>query len=356
MKIKNFSAGPSKIPQVVLDQISEDIKEYKNLGYSILELSHRTEAFQEIVNNVKDKISNILNIPKGYEILLIQGGATFQNTFIPANKASLKENVLFLLSGTWGKKTHKDFEKYYNYIIPQLSLYDDFSEDVFKKITQASEDYVYLTSNETIEGVQVRNFGLLKNKNLIIDMSSDICSYKFKWENISYAFAGAQKNLGIPGVTICIIKNKFFEDNNLTSYLDSDNHIKKNSSFNTPPTFSIYLMLKVLNWIEETGGINEIEKLNKIKAEKLYKYLDEKDDVFSLNVPQKFRSLSNIVFNFRESNQTPIFLDYCVQNGFIGLNGHRSVGGIRVSNYNSVDLVMIDEFISFLDHFVYGKK
>lgn len=115
-------------------------------------------------------------------------------------------------------------------------------------------------------------------------------------------------------------------------------------------------MLKVLNWIEETGGINEIEKLNKIKAEKLYKYLDEKDDVFSLNVPQKFRSLSNIVFNFRESNQTPIFLDYCVQNGFIGLNGHRSVGGIRVSNYNSVDLVMIDEFISFLDHFVYGKK
>jgi phosphoserine aminotransferase len=138
MKIKNFSAGPSKIPQVVLDQISEDIKEYKNLGYSILELSHRTEAFQEIVNNVKDKISNILNIPKGYEILLIQGGATFQNTFIPANKASLKENVLFLLSGTWGKKTHKDFEKYYNYIIPQLSLYDDFSEDVFKKITQAT--------------------------------------------------------------------------------------------------------------------------------------------------------------------------------------------------------------------------
>ena len=356
MKIKNFSAGPSKIPKIVLEQINEDINDYNNSGYSILELSHRSKAFQEIINDVKDKITNILNIPKGYHIILLQGGATFQNTFIPANKPSLKENVLFLLSGTWGKKTHKDFEKYYNYKIPQLPLNSNSTEDIFRNLTETSEDYIYLTSNETIEGVQIRNFELLNNKNLIIDMSSDICSYDFEWENISYAFAGAQKNLGIPGVTICIIKNDFLEDNNLTSYLDSDNHIQKDSNFNTPPTFSIYVMLKVLNWIEENGGIKEIEKLNKIKAEKLYKYLDEKEDVFSLNVPQKFRSFSNIVFNFRESNQTPIFLDYCVQNGYIGLNGHRSVGGIRVSNYNSVDLLMIEEFISFLDNFVYGKK
>ena len=203
--------------------------------------------------------------------------------------------------------------------------------------------------------MQVRDFGLFKNKNLIIDMSSDICSYEFEWDNISYVFAGAQKNLGIPGVTICVIKKGFLEDNILTSYLDSHNHINKNSSFNTPPTFSIFVMLKVLNWIEDKGGVKEIERINKNKAEKLYKYLDKNESVFSLDVPEKYRSLSNIVFNFKDEKQTPIFLDNCVKNGYIGLNGHRSVGGIRVSNYNSIDLLMMEDFISFLDSFVNYK-
>lgn len=352
MIIKNFSAGPSKIPEVVLDKINEDIKDYKNFGYSILELSHRSEAFQEIVNDVKDKIVSLLNIPEDYDVLLLQGGATFQNTFIPANKPSLRKNISFFLTGTWGRKTYEDFKKYYNFDIPEYSLYKNSSEDIFKSLNQLNEDYIYLTSNETIEGVQVRDFGLLNNKNLIIDMSSDICSYEFEWENVSYVFAGAQKNLGIPGVTICIVKKNFFEENNLTSYLDADNHIEKNSSYNTPPTFSIFVMLKVLEWIEENGGVKEIEKLNKIKAEKLYKYLNDKDDLFSLKVPQNFRSLSNVVFNFKDVKETQIFLDHCLQNGYIGLNGHRSVGGIRVSNYNSIDLSMVEDFISFLDNFV----
>ena len=356
MKIKNFSAGPSKIPEIVLNQINEDIKDYKKSGYSILELSHRSEAFQEIVSDVKTKFVKLLNLPNDYDILFLQGGATFQNTFIPANKPSLKGNISFLLTGTWGRKTLKDFEIYYDHKITNYSLEENFSENIFENLQEVSNEYVYLTSNETIEGVQVRDFQLLNNKNLIIDMSSDICSYEFGWDNISYIFAGAQKNLGIPGVTVCIIKKNFFEETSLTSYLDSNNHIQKNSSFNTPPTFSIFVMLKVLNWIEENGGIKEIEKLNKIKAEKLYQYLDEKDEVFSLEVPKKFRSLSNIVFDFKDENQTPIFLDRCIQNGYIGLNGHRSIGGIRISNYNSIDLFMIEEFISFLDHFVNSKK
>ena len=355
MKIKNFSAGPSKIPEIVINQISDDIKDYKNLGYSILELSHRSEAFQEIVNEVKSKIAKLLNLPEEYDIILLQGGATFQNTFIPSNKPSLNGNILFFLSGTWGRKTFNDFQKYFDDKIPHYFLEKNFSEDTFKSLQQEREDYIYLTSNETIEGVQVRDFGLFKNKNLIIDMSSDICSYEFEWDNISYVFAGAQKNLGIPGVTICVIKKGFLEDNILTSYLDSHNHIKKNSSFNTPPTFSIFVMLKVLNWIEDKGGVKEIESVNKNKAEKLYKYLDKNESVFSLDVPEKYRSLSNIVFNFKDEKQTPIFLDNCVKNGYIGLNGHRSVGGIRVSNYNSIDLLMMEDFISFLDSFVNYK-
>jgi phosphoserine aminotransferase len=356
MKINNFAAGPSKIPKKILDEITYDINDYNNLGYSILELSHRSDLFQDMVDQVKSKIFSILNVPNNYEILLLQGGATFQNTFIPANKLSLKNNISFLISGTWSSKTFNDFEKYFNHDIPFQNFdYKNF-DSLLHKVHHNNDDYLYLTSNETIEGVQFRDFEIFEQKKLIIDMSSDICSYEFNWDNISYIFAGAQKNLGIPGVTVCIFKKDFFEKNNLTSYLDSTNHLSKNSTFNTPPTFSVYVMLKVLNWINESGGIKKIEEINKIKAKKLYDYLDDNLSVFSLNAPEGFRSFSNIVFNFNDESKTSTFLDLCIKNGFIGLNGHRSVGGIRVSNYNSIELPMIEDFISFLDKFVRSKQ
>ena len=352
MKVNNFSAGPSKIPNTVVKQVSKDILDYQNLGYSVLEISHRSKVFEEILDNVKAHLYELLKIPDNFEIFFLQGGATFQNTFIPANKPSLIDNLLFLISGTWGKKTFQDFERYHNQNFPSMLLNDKTYEELKTKIDNNDEKYLYITSNETIEGLQIRNFNNFENKELIIDMSSDICSYVFDWKNISYVYAGAQKNLGIPGVTICISKKGFLEKSNLTSYIDAHNHINKDSAFNTPPTFSIYVMLKVLEWITDSGGLEKIQSDNFIKAELLYKFLDDNSDKFNMSVPKEFRSYSNIVFDFKDSKITTNFLQSSIDKGFLGLNGHRSIGGVRVSNYNSISNDMMNDLITHLKGFI----
>ena len=352
MKVNNFSAGPSKIPNTVINQVSKDILDYQNLGYSVLEISHRSKVFEEILDNVKAHLYKLLKIPENFDIFFLQGGATFQNTFVPANKPSLIDNLLFLISGTWGKKTYQDFERYHNQNFPSISLNDETYNELKTKICKNDEKYLYITSNETIEGLQIRNFNNFEDKELIIDMSSDICSYVFDWKNISYVYAGAQKNLGIPGVTICISKKGFLEKSNLTSYIDAHNHIDKDSAFNTPPTFSIYVMLKVLEWITDSGGLEKIQSDNFIKAESLYKFLDNNSDKFNMSVPKEFRSYSNIVFDFKDSKITTNFLKSSIDKGFLGLNGHRSIGGVRVSNYNSISNDMMKDLITHLKGFI----
>ena len=354
MKINNFSAGPSKIPQTVLDDLAKDIINYEDLGYSVLELSHRSKIFENIINQTKSKLKQILDIPNNFEIIFLQGGATFQNTFIPANKPSLLENIAFLVSGTWGKKTHEDFQKFYGkkiqkFEIPNVNV---GISDLVSHVKLNQSKYIYLTSNETIEGIQIKNFKQFTEKKLIIDMSSDFCSYPFDWHNISFLYAGAQKNLGIPGVTVCIFDTDFGEENNLTSYLNIQNHIDKKSAFNTPPTFSIYVMLKMLNWIESNGGLKELDSRNISKAKNIYSFLDDNKNKLSLLAPKSFRSNANIVFDFKEKTQTELFLQKSLENGFIGLNGHRSVGGVRVSNYNSITEDMVSDFLLFLDKFI----
>ena len=351
MNIYNFSAGPSKIPQTVIDQLAKDIINYKDFGYSVLELSHRSQAFEEILYDTKKHLVDILEIPKNFEVIFLQGGATFQNTFIAANKPSLFDNIIFLLTGTWGKKTYEDFQNYSGQEISKISLSNQKLEDLVEEVNNYESEYLYLTSNETIEGIQLKNFNNF-NKKLIIDMSSDICSYKFDWENISFLYAGAQKNLGIPGVTICIFKNDFIEEANLTSYLNANNHINKNSAFNTPPTFSIYVMLNILNWINTNGGLKQIEESNVAKANKIYHFIDKNLDKLTPLAPKDLRSASNIVFDFKDKNQTEKFIKQSNENGFLGLNGHRSVGGVRISNYNSISQEMVSNLLEFIQKFL----
>ncbi len=352
MKVNNFSAGPSKIPQIVLEEISNDILEYSTLGYSVLEISHRSDIFENLLNETKTYFRKLLNIPYNFEIIFLQGGATFQNTFIPANKPSLINELVFLLTGTWGTKTHLDFEKYFNRDIPSIKFSNGSYDELINQVSNSMSKYLYLTSNETIEGIQIREFNQFKDKKLIIDMSSDICSYEFNWNNVSFVYAGAQKNLGIPGVTVCIFENNFIEENNLTSYMNAKNHVEKQSTFNTPPTFSIYVMLKLLKWIDLNGGIKEISAKNISRANKLYNFLDEENEELIPLAPKEFRSNSNIVFDFKNKNRTKQFLELSQKNGFIGLNGHRSVGGIRVSNYNSINEEMISDLVLFLKKFI----
>ena len=351
MKINNFSAGPSKIPNEVINTIKGSIENFNNLGYSILEISHRSSEFLDIVNNSKILFSQLLNIPSNYEIVFLQGGATFQNSFLPLNFPNLNKDIIFLLTGTWGKKTYDDFNLLFANNLNNITYNNHTLKQLTEEISLTKQDKMFLTSNETINGIQLRNFNSF-NKQLYIDMSSDICSYGFSWENVEYVFAGAQKNLGIPGLTIIIFDPNKLNVQNIPSYLNLQNHLDKNSLFNTPPTFSIYVFHEMLNWMKNLGGLEYIENLNRVKSESVYAFLDSHEEIIQVPVNDEFRSLSNIIFNFKNKDYDKAFLEFAKENGFIGLNGHRSVGGIRVSNYNSITKNMIDDLLSLLNDFI----
>ena len=354
MKINNFSAGPSKIPQIVLGQIAKDITDYQDLGYSVLELSHRSTIFEKILTQTKAKLIQILDIPANFEIIFLQGGATFQNTFIPANKPSLLDNISFLISGTWGKKTHEDFQKYYGkkiekFDIPNVNLGMSHLISVVKR---NQSEYIYLTSNETIEGIQIKDFNEVAHSNLLVDMSSDLGSYPFSFDKVSYIYAGAQKNMGIPGVTICLVNKDFLIDVDNSSYLNLKKLTTSNSVLNTPPTFSIFVLNLVTEWMIKSGGLDYFEKKSISQSNELYKFLDENSNLFDFSSELRFRSKSNVVFKFKEDKYNDAFIKQANDSGIIGINGHRSVGGIRVSLFNSVDQPMFNYFMDFLKKFI----
>ena len=350
MKKYNFSPGPAKLNSSVIETIDQNILEYDNTGISILEISHRSESFDEILTKTKENLSNLLTIPKNYKILFLQGGATFHNTFI-ANNINEKMQTTNVITGTWGEKTYEDFSKIRNTHKMKLknSQIKEFLKDYpTEKIKNT--DYVHITSNETIEGVQLREFHKIDN-NLIIDSSSDIGSYKFDWQNVAYIYAGAQKNLGIPGVTISIIREDFIEQNENSTYLNLSKLIDKDSLLNTPPTFSIYVLKLVTDWMLNAGGIEYFEKQSKDHSAVVYSMLSKYSDHVSLPVDEYARSKMNVVFNFKNEKIEKLFLKESLENNIIGIKGHRSVGGIRISLYNSIDKPAVEYLLEFMSSF-----
>ena len=350
MKKYNFSPGPAKLNSSVIETIDQNILEYDNTGISILEISHRSDSFDEILTKTKENLSNLLTIPKNYKILFLQGGATFHNTFI-ANNINEKMQTTNLITGTWGEKTYEDFSKIRNTHKMKLknSQIKEFLKDYpTEKIKNT--DYVHITSNETIEGVQLREFHKIDN-NLIIDSSSDIGSYKFDWQNVAYIYAGAQKNLGIPGVTISIIREDFIEQNENSTYLNLSKLIDKDSLLNTPPTFSIYVLKLVTDWMLNAGGIEYFEKQSKDHSAVVYSMLSKYSDHVSLPVDEYARSKMNVVFNFKNEKIEKLFLKESLENNIIGIKGHRSVGGIRISLYNSIDKSAVEYLLKFMSSF-----
>ena len=350
MKKYNFSPGPAKLNSSVIETIDQNILEYDNTGISILEISHRSESFDEILTKTKENLSNLLTIPKNYKILFLQGGATFHNTFI-ANNINEKMQTTNVITGTWGEKTYEDFSKIRNTHKMKLknSQIKEFLKDYpTEKIKNT--DYVHITSNETIEGVQLREFHKIDN-NLIIDSSSDIGSYKFDWQNVAYIYAGAQKNLGIPGVTISIIREDFIEQNENPTYLNLSKLIDKDSLLNTPPTFSIYVLKLVTDWMLNAGGVEYFEKQSQDHSTNVYSMLSKYSDHVSLPVEEYARSKMNVVFNFKNEQIEKLFLEESLENNIIGIKGHRSVGGIRISLYNSIDKSAVEYLLKFMSSF-----
>ena len=350
MKKYNFSPGPAKLNKSVLELVDNNILEYKNEGYSILEISHRSDAFQNILNKTKDNLQKLLKIPSNYQILFLQGGATFHNTFVASN-INKNKSTTNLVTGTWGTKTFEDFIKIRNskQLLINSSQLKDFLNIPNQKELQ-NVDYVHITSNETIEGIQMRDFNCLNN-DLIIDSSSDLGSYQFDWDNIAYLYAGAQKNLGIPGVTISVIRDDFIEKNENPTYLNIKKLTDKDSLLNTPPTFSIYVLKLMSDWMLNLGGVEFFEKQSIENSSNLYSLLSKYNDHVSIPVDEYSRSRMNVVFNFNNSDHEAMFFEESLKNNIIGIKGHRSVGGVRISLYNSVDKTEVQYLLEFMKSF-----
>ena len=350
MSVYNFSPGPSKLHQDVIDKVEASIQKYGNTGKSILEISHRSNEFDELLENIKLNLTTLFNLPENFDVLLIQGGATFQNTLLPMNIDKNKK-IGVLVNGTWGKKTYEDFKK----LNPNTELFEVSKNnlgDYLEKNNFENLDYLHITSNETIEGIQIKDFNEVAHSNLLVDMSSDLGSYPFSFDKVSYIYAGAQKNMGIPGVTICLINKDFLIDVDNSSYLNLKKLTTSNSVLNTPPTFSIFVLNLVTEWMIKSGGLDYFEKKSISQSNELYKFLDENSNLFDFSSEMRFRSKSNVVFKFKEDKYNDTFIKQANDSGIIGINGHRSIGGIRVSLFNSVDQPMFNYFMDFLKKFI----
>ena len=247
MQIHNFSPGPARLDPSIISKSQEAIANYQKTGLSILEIGHRSKDFETLINSLQENMINIFKIPSNYFCLLLQGGATYQNTFIANNFDNENKLLGCLVTGTWGKYSAEDFSKIRDTKIIEV-IENEIENYVKSPWDLESVDYLHLTSNETINGVQLREFNKIQHDSLLIDMSSDIGSYSFEWDNLAYIYAGAQKNMGIPGVSICIGDEKYLNSEDNSRYLNLKQLVEKKSLLNTPPTFSIYVLKLVTDW------------------------------------------------------------------------------------------------------------
>jgi phosphoserine aminotransferase len=349
----NFYAGPSTLPQPVLEQLRDTIVEFEGGGLSIIEASHRSAMYDGVHEDAISLIRELLSVPDKFSILLLGGGATLQFGMVPMNLLSGGKSCDFVLSGSWAKKAQADAEKIGNVNV----LYDGKSEgysNLPDTVTCSAEAvYLHITSNETIDGVQWQSLPDTGGTPLVIDMSSDIMSRPFSFDNVGIAYAGAQKNLGPAGVTVVIIRKDIVElsPSTLPAYLSYAVHDGKNSLYNTPPVFSIYALKLVLEHVKKQGGLDHVEKLAKQKSSLLYEAIDSSDGFYRCKVNKAKRSRMNVVFNLPTEDLEKQFLKEAAEKDMLGLPGHRSVGGCRASLYNAAPVSWAEEIASFMDDF-----
>ncbi|MBY0123073.1 3-phosphoserine/phosphohydroxythreonine transaminase [Bacillus sp. S/N-304-OC-R1] len=351
----NFNAGPAALPLSVLKEAEKNWLDYNGSGMAVMELSHRSKEYEAIHQKAQDLLRSILSIPDSYDVLFLQGGASLQFTMIPMNLLSEGKSGNYVLSGVWSEKALKEAEK-----IGQTYIVSSSKEENYRSIPVFNEDmlskdaaYLHITSNNTIYGTQWSHFPSNGKVPLIADMSSDILSKNINIENFDLIYAGAQKNLGPSGVTVVIIKKDLLakSKSSLPTMLNYNTFAKNNSLYNTPPTLAIYLLKLVLEWVEGEGGLSVIEKRNEEKAKILYDCIDESNGFYIGHSEKDSRSNMNVTFNLKDEETSKQFLAQAKEAGFVGLNGHRSVGGCRASIYNAIPVEQIEQLAAFMKAF-----
>jgi phosphoserine aminotransferase len=336
----NFNAGPSALPLAVLENAQQELLNFRKTGMSIMELSHRSKIYEEVHNQAIDRLKNLLSITDDYEVLFLQGGGSLQFSMIPTNFLQPGQSAGYVLTGAWAEKAFSEAKLFGDAY--QAASTKDSNYRRLPKINELSynedDNYLHITSNNTIYGTQWKDFPDTGSVPLITDMSSDILSTQININQFDLIYAGAQKNLGAAGVTVVIIRKELMERSNqqIPTMLKYSIHAKNNSLYNTPPTFGIYMLGEVLGWLQEIGGLDEISRRNEEKANLIYSVIDNSNDFYIGHANQEDRSLMNITFRLADRELEKKFLTEASKEGFVGLNGHRSVGGCRASTYNAV--------------------
>ena len=337
-KIYNFSAGPAMLHSSVLEAVSKASKDYEGHGLSLLEMSHRSKPVMDMISETEFLARELLNVPDNYHILFLQGGASLQFSMVPLNLLDMNMTADYTDTGAWSAKAIKEAQLYGTVNIA-CSSKDTVYNHIPKKLNQSDDAvYLHITSNNTIYGTQWHEFPKPINDGyLIADMSSDILSRSIDISRFGLIYAGAQKNIGPAGVTMVILRDEILDKVNrkIPTMMKYRTHIDKGSMFNTPPVISIFAVNRTLVWLKSIGGIDFIEKKNKLKAQKLYDEIDN-NELFSSPVNVENRSMMNIPFVFTQQGDELSFLSFCKKRGLLTLKGHRSVGGFRASIYNAM--------------------
>lgn len=348
----NFNAGPSALPLEVLENAQQQLVNFRNSGMSIMEMSHRSAIFDEVHNEAIALLKKLYAIPENYEVLFLQGGASLQFTMVPMNFLQADKKASYVLSGSWSEKAFKEAKLFGTPVEAASTKENKYRNIPALSDIQFNEDdaYVHITSNNTIYGTQWKEFPGTGNVPLVADMSSDILSKPVDVSKFGIIYAGAQKNLGPSGVTVVIIRKDLLEKANkeIPTMLKYTTHADGNSLYNTPPTFGIYMLGEVLKWVEAKGGVEAVAKLNEAKAQVIYDAIDNSNGFYKGHATPESRSLMNITFRVADEELEKQFLAEAKAAGFIGLNGHRSVGGCRASTYNAVPLETCEALRDFM--------
>ena len=356
-RVFNFNAGPGALPFPVLERIREELLDWRGSGMSVMEMSHRSPEFESIIAAAEQKLRSLLGISDDYAVIFLQGGGSMQFTMAPMNLCLPGKPVDVLHTGMWTSKAIGELKKGILYSLAASTESEKFTRLPRKDDIQFSADasYVHICTNNTIEGTQWSAPPETGGVPLVADMSSDIASRAINVNKYGLIFAGAQKNLGPSGVTVVILRKDLAEraDKNLPTVLQYRTHITEKSLYHTPPTFAVYVVGLVLEWIEYVGGVAAIEKRNDAKAKLLYDTLETSSGFYRCPVENGSRSKMNVVFRVAGGNESieKQFAAEAAAAGLAGTPGHRSVGGLRVSLYNAVTLEAVEALTGFMREF-----
>ncbi len=357
-RVYNFSAGPSMLPVEVLEKAAKEMVNYADAGMSVMEMSHRSKDYEAIIEGAEKLVRELMNVPDNYKVMFLQGGGSTQFAMVPLNLATKNKKADYVITGQWAKKAAQEAEKFItvNKVASSADKTFSYIPKLDKSTFSADADYFYICYNNTIYGTRYTQLPDT-DKPIIADISSCVMSEEIDVTKFGLLFAGAQKNLGPAGVTLVIVREDLLGEvlDGTPTMLDYNIHAANGSMYNTPPTYAIYTLKLVLEWVKAQGGVKALQKINEEKAKILYDFLDN-SELFRGTVVPEDRSLMNVPFVTGNEELDAKFVKESKAAGFVNLKGHRTVGGMRASIYNAMPIEGVRALVEFMKKFEAENK